>query len=235
MTTTSKSVFLLALLAGLLFHVSSFAGDTNAPALFCPTPSFDFGRVANRTNVTHVFELVNCGTNRLAIAGAAGSCDACIYGVLKDKVLASGQTTTVAVTCDVIQLVGPLTRCIEILWSDRTGAVLRLEMHGTLYSDEVLHDIYSAPKALYVNKRYALPSEMFLAIHSRSGKRFFVTAARTTIPGVYCHLEDLGERDGWQVILKKIAFASDFEGKEVIVEIEKGDLGELRIPVKVTN
>jgi hypothetical protein len=102
MTTTSKSVFLLALLAGLLFHVSSFAGDTNAPALFCPTPSFDFGRVANRTNVTHVFELVNCGTNRLAIAGAAGSCDACIYGVLKDKVLASGQTTTVAVTCGSI-------------------------------------------------------------------------------------------------------------------------------------
>ena len=74
---------------------------------------------------------------------------------------------------------------------------------------------------------------VLLAIHSRSGKRFFVTAARTTIPGVRCHLEDLGERDGWQVILQKLAMAADFEGKEVIVTIERGDVEELRIPVKV--
>ncbi len=84
-----KIIYLIAILS---FTLSAYA----APMIEIKEPSFNFGKVAQRTSVSHTFWIKSTGTDTLRIERVVPGCG-CTKAPLQDSVLAPGDSTSIEI------------------------------------------------------------------------------------------------------------------------------------------
>jgi hypothetical protein len=100
----------LLLLVGLLAASAAWAG----PAIETPNAEFNFGKVAQRAVVSHIFWIKSVGDDTLRITKVLPGCG-CTEAPLEDSVLAPGDSTRLRIFFSTKSFVGYVTKRPSIL------------------------------------------------------------------------------------------------------------------------
>jgi hypothetical protein len=98
----------------------AIASATTPPAdnlLFLKEAEFDFGKIPQGKPVTHVFEVINKGTEVLKISAVNASCGCTTPEWEKDKAVAPGEQTKITVGYNAAAE-GPFTKFITISYNN---------------------------------------------------------------------------------------------------------------------
>jgi len=117
----------MALLASGVFAQSA----TNQPRIACSAPTYDFGKVGNTSQVTHVFLVANEGTAPLVISSVDSGCG-CTAAKAGTNAIAPGGDTAVTVKFDTANRSGPQHKAIYVQSNDHVNPIFRLELTGDL-------------------------------------------------------------------------------------------------------
>lgn len=103
----------------------------NQPAIACTIPSYDFGRQANTTTVTHLFVITNSGMACLNIDNIDTGCG-CTIAKMETNAIAPGGAAGLTVQFNTAGRSGPQHKPVYIRSNDRQNPVLRLALTGEL-------------------------------------------------------------------------------------------------------
>ena len=115
----------------------------SAPQIFAEKPSFDFGKVENRSPIQHTYTLTNRGDDPLEIKQVKPGCG-CTVAHLSTNVIAPRTSTELKVSLDLAGKRGMQNKYINVFSNDPLQPKLRLELKGV-----ALPDVEVTPKRLF--------------------------------------------------------------------------------------
>ena len=119
--------------------------ETATEALGLKETSFDFGKIPQGKPVTHIFEVINNGTDSLKIANVQASCGCTTPSWEKDKAHAPGEKTNITVGYNAASE-GPFTKAITISYNGTQSKQITIK--GEVWKTPVS----SAPENKELNK-----------------------------------------------------------------------------------
>jgi len=132
----SSLIFLIACLC--VFSSASQAQNSvptsnpsGKPKVTLPVTSFDFGTVADGSNVEHEFDIKNEGTANLTIQRVVAGCG-CTVTAVANNILAPGQATKIKVTVDTRGLAGNQNKAVRVYTDDPETAMSTLSIRGNV-------------------------------------------------------------------------------------------------------
>ena len=96
---------------------SSAAPTSGAPHIVFAEPVYDFGKVEQGKQVTHMFRFTNQGGQELRIESVKTSCG-CTAAVISEEVIPSGQEGTISATFDTTHFSGEKAKGITVYSND---------------------------------------------------------------------------------------------------------------------
>ncbi|MEI6564797.1 MAG: DUF1573 domain-containing protein [bacterium] len=124
----AKMVLLpLVFLTGIL--AAHGEGSTNAPAVVCLNPVFDFGTVYPDAVVRHSYVLTNQGARTVKLTSVHATCG-CTTATAATHEIAPGQTTTVDVEINFKGRRGRQNKSVYAETDDPVNRVVRMEFNG---------------------------------------------------------------------------------------------------------
>lgn len=121
--------------------------------------TYDFGRTAQGTKITHAYSFHNAGSLDLSIDNVRTSCD-CSVAAIPSKVIPPGGEGTIDATFNTANDSGRRTRTITVYSNDPAHPVTTLSLVGTIDAE-----VAADPPALYVGhlrRGQAAPNEVRL-------------------------------------------------------------------------
>ena len=111
-----------------------FAGFTEeerkqAPAIRFDTKTFNFGKIAQKTSVTHEFQFTNNGKSNLILRKISSSCG-CTAVIPKEKVIPPGQSSSIKATFNAGTRRGKQNKTITIITNDPKNSTVVLRVTG---------------------------------------------------------------------------------------------------------
>jgi hypothetical protein len=190
--------WIAAALAALLAPLGAMAQD--APRIFSPEPTFDFGSQDNEGKVQHDFTIMNVGTGTLEISDVKSSCG-CTVAELAKKSLGPGEETKVSATFNLSGKQGPQTKVISVSSNDPDVPVYKLELKG------------NAVAAIEVEPRFVnygsvvedtLPEQKITIKSNKDDIRFNVTGAEVSESAFQAEVTTIKAGEHYEVTLKNV-------------------------------
>lgn len=100
-----------------------------APAIQFDTKTFDFGKIAQKSSVTHEFQFTNTGKSDLILRKITSSCG-CTAVSPKEKVIAPGQSSSIKATFSAGTRQGKQSKTITIITNDPRNSTVVLRVTG---------------------------------------------------------------------------------------------------------
>jgi hypothetical protein len=181
------------------------SGPASAPPkIVFQETTYDFGRAAQGTKVTHTYAFRNGGNLDLSIDNVRASCD-CTVAALSARVIPPGGDGTIEATFDTAHDIGRKTRTITVYSNDPAHPVTTLSLIGSIDAD-----VAADPPALYVGhlrRGQAAPNEVRLS--AADGTALSTADAHTKVIDASLHSVAGGTR--LQVTIKPDAPAGRFK------------------------
>jgi len=130
------------------------------PKIVFQDTTYDFGRAAQGTKVTHTYTFQNGGNLDLSIDNVRASCD-CTVAALSARVVPPGGDGAIDASFDTAHDSGHKTRTITVYSNDPVHPVTTLSLVGTIDAE-----VAADPPALYVGhlrRGQAAPTEVRLS------------------------------------------------------------------------
>jgi len=186
------------------------------PRIMFVEPVFDFGKVEQGEQVTHMFRFTNQGGQDLRIESVKTSCG-CTAAVISADVAPPGQEGTISATFDTTHFSGEKAKGITVYSNDPQQPVTALTLQG-----EITVEVAADPAQLYVGRVHR-GDEIIISVDVfyDADKPIEITKVENSHPSVSVQPEDL-TKEG-----KK--------GKKLLVTLKKdAPLGRLNDQITVT-
>jgi uncharacterized protein DUF1573 len=121
------------LLLGLLLQAAASPETSPAPGprIVVEPTRFELGRVLTQRTLTRTVQVRNVGQADLVIDRVASTCD-CTVAKGYESSLKPGQSTSLTVTLDTREHVGPVTRTLAIHSNDPSRRVVEVTVEATV-------------------------------------------------------------------------------------------------------
>src|SRR5215813_8435052 len=192
------------------------APATGAPHIVFAEPVFDFGKVEQGEQVTHLFRFTNQGGQELRIESVKTSCG-CTAAVISEDVIPPGKEGTISATFDTTHFSGEKAKGITVYSNDPLQPVTTLTLQG-----EVTIEVAAEPAQLYLGRlRRGEEATRTIEVLYDAQKSIDIVKIENSHPSVSVHAEDLSKEG------KK--------GKKLLVTLKKdAPLGRLNDQIVVT-
>ncbi len=100
-----------------------------APSIQFDTKTFDFGKIAQKSSVSHEFQFTNTGKSNLVLRKISSSCG-CTAVIPKEKVIPPGQSSSIKATFSAGTRRGKQNKSITIITNDPKNATVILRVTG---------------------------------------------------------------------------------------------------------
>ncbi len=100
-----------------------------APSIQFETKTFDFGKIEQKTSVTHEFQFTNTGKSDLILRKISSSCG-CTAVVPKEKVIPPGETSSIKATFNAGTRRGKQNKSITVITNDPKNSQVILRVTG---------------------------------------------------------------------------------------------------------
>jgi len=100
-----------------------------APSIQFDTKTFDFGKIAQKTSVSHEFQFINTGKSNLVLRKISSSCG-CTAVIPKEKVIPPGQSSSIKATFSAGTRRGKQNKTITIITNDPRNSTVILRVTG---------------------------------------------------------------------------------------------------------
>ncbi len=128
-----------ALLLFPIFFILIFPTPTpvqaNAPQLFLPVTSYDFGEISEGETIEHIFILKNTGQALLEIISATPDCN-CTKVRLSTNRIEAGKQGEITVTYNSQKQRGSFTKLVIIETNDPVEPVKIIKIKGTVIKED---------------------------------------------------------------------------------------------------
>ena len=108
------------------------AGISAAPQIVVDQPVYDFGSIANGSQVIHDFVVRNSGDSELDIGRVVSSCESCLRGSLERTRIPPGGEGVLHARLDLRSLDWAVSRDLLLLCNDPKNSPLLLEVRGVV-------------------------------------------------------------------------------------------------------
>lgn len=183
---------------------SSAAPTGAAPRIVFAEPVYDFGKVEQGEQVTHMFRFTNQGGQELRIESVKTSCG-CTAAVISEDVILPGKEGTISATFDTTHFSGEKAKGITVYSNDPLQPVATLTLQG-----EITIEVGVEPAQLYLGRvRRGAEATRTIEVLYDAQKPIDITKIVNSHPSVSVRAEDLS-KDGKKgkklfVVLKKDA------------------------------
>jgi len=195
---------------------SSAAPAGGAPRIVFTEPVYDFGKVEQGEQVTHMFRFTNQGGQELRIESVKTSCG-CTAAVISEDVIPPGKEGTISATFDTTHFSGEKAKGITVYSNDPLQPVAALTLQG-----EITIEVGVEPAQLYLGRlRRGEEATRTIEVLYDAQKSIDITKIENSHPSLSVRAEDLS-KDG-----KK--------GKKLLVTLKKdAPLGRLNDQIVLT-
>lgn len=125
---------------------ASAAPAAGAPHIVFAEPVYDFGKVEQGEQVTHMFRFTNQGGQDLRVESVKTSCG-CTAAVISEEVIPPGKEGTISATFDTTHFSGEKAKNISVYSNDPLQPVTTLTLQG-----EVAVEVTADPAQLYLGR-----------------------------------------------------------------------------------
>jgi hypothetical protein len=125
---------------------ASATAATGAPHIVFAEPVYDFGKVEQGEQVTHMFRFTNQGGQELRVESVKTSCG-CTAAVISEEVLPPGKEGTISATFDTTHFSGEKAKGISVYSNDPLQPVTTLTLQG-----EITIEVAADPAQLYLGR-----------------------------------------------------------------------------------
>ncbi|NLY76122.1 MAG: DUF1573 domain-containing protein [Firmicutes bacterium] len=125
-----QNIILTFIIFTLLLSISTLT-FANAPELFIPVTSYDFGRITEGQSVEHVFIIKNTGKAPLEILSVTPDCD-CAKVRFSKSTIEAGQQSEIKLVFNSKGYWGGFTKLIIIETNDPVAPVKMIKYQGTV-------------------------------------------------------------------------------------------------------
>jgi len=213
-----QGLFLLTtvLLSGSGCDTPTSAPTTNAPHIVFAEPVYDFGKVEQGEQVTHMFRFTNQGGQELRVESVKTSCG-CTAAVISEEVLPPGKEGTISATFDTTHFSGEKAKGISVYSNDPLQPVATLTLQG-----EITIEVAAEPAQLYLGRlRRGEETTRSVDVLYDAQKPIDIVKVENSHPSISVQAEDFARED------KK--------GKKLVITLKKdAPLGRLNDRIMVT-
>lgn len=195
---------------------STAAPTGGAPRIVFAEPVYDFGKVEQGEQVTHMFRFTNQGGQELRIESVKTSCG-CTAAAISEDVIPPGKEGTISATFDTTHFSGEKAKGITVYSNDPVQPVATLTLQG-----EITIEVGVEPAQLYLGRlRRGEEATRTIEVLYDAQKSIDITKIENAHPSLSVRAEDLS-KDG-----KK--------GKKLLVTLKKNaPLGRLNDQIVLT-
>ena len=188
----------------------------SAPRIVFGEPAFDFGKVEQGEQVTHMFRFTNQGGQDLRIESVKTSCG-CTAAMISAEVIPPGQEGTISATFDTTHFSGEKAKGITVYSNDPLQPVATLTLQG-----EITIEVAVEPAQLYLGRvRRGEETTQTVEVFYDANKPIEIAKVENSHPSVHVQTEELSKEG------KK--------GKKLLVTLKKdAPLGRLNDQITVT-
>ena len=192
------------------------APTTGAPHIVFAEPVYDFGKVEQGEQVTHMFRFTNQGGQELRVESVKTSCG-CTAAVISEDVIPPGKEGTISATFDTTHFSGEKAKGISVYSNDPLQPVAELTLQG-----EITIEVAAEPAQLYLGRlRRGEEATRSVDVLYDAQKSIDIVKVENSHPSISVHADDFTTED------KK--------GKKLLVTIKKdAPLGRLNDRIMVT-
>ena len=192
------------------------APATGAPHIVFAEPVYEFGKVEQGEQVTHMFRFTNQGEQELRIESVKTSCG-CTAAVISEEVIPPGKEGTISATFDTTHFSGEKAKGISVYSNDPLQPVATLTLQG-----EITIEVAAEPAQLYLGRlRRGEEVTRSVDVLYDAQKPIDIVKIENSHPSISVYPEDLTTED------KK--------GKKLVVTLKKdAPLGRLNDRIVVT-